>query len=174
MGKKRQWAIARMFGRPGNKIIRGAAFLAAPLVFCLYILWQVILPCPAFGGFFFFLYILWQILVPCPASGGPLFVSTKRGGKTTKGAAAPLETPLVRNGRCGCLVSVCVAYRKISIPKFPLTQRRTPPPACLLRVTVCCADSAPARARARPVYAGTVAHRAFTYAIGLPLGRLIR
>ena len=100
--------------------------MAAPLVFCLY--------------------VLWQIFLPCPASGGPLFVSTKRGGKTTKGAAAPLETPLLRNGRCGCLVLIMPALLEILVPKFPLTQRRTPPPACLLRVTVCRADSAPARA----------------------------
>ena len=52
----------------------------------------------------------------------------------------------MRDGRCGCLVSVCVAYRKIAVPKFPLTLRRTPPPARLLRVTVYGADSAPARA----------------------------
>ena len=108
--------------------------------------WQVILPDHASGGSLFFLYILWWIPLPGPASGGPLFVSTKRGEKATKGAAAPLETPLVRDGRCGCLVSVCTAYRKISVPKFPLTQRRTPPPACLLRVTNRGADSAPARA----------------------------
>jgi len=51
----------------------------------------------ASGGSLFYLYILWQIFVPCPTSGGTLF-DRKKGGKTTKGAAAPLETPLVRNG----------------------------------------------------------------------------
>ena len=72
--------------------------------------------------------------------------SPQKVGKKGALGAAPLRTPLVRDGRCGCLVSICVVYRKISIPKFPLTQRSPPPPACLLRVTVCCADSAPARA----------------------------
>ena len=38
------------------------------------------------------------------------------------------------------------ALHEISVTKFPLTQRSPPPPACLLRVTICCADSAPARA----------------------------
>jgi len=87
----------------------------------------------------------WQVYLPCPASGGTLFYR-KKGGKTTKGAAAPLETLLVRNGGCGCLVSVILALLEISVPKFPLTQRSPPPPACLLRVTNRCADSAPARA----------------------------
>ena len=52
----------------------------------------------------------------------------------------------MRNGRCGCLVLVMPALHEILVPKFPLTQRRTPPPACLLRVTNDSADSAPARA----------------------------
>jgi len=74
--------------------------------------------------------------------------SPQKVGKKGDLGVAPLRTPLVRNGGCGCLISVCVAYRKISVPKFPLTQHGTPPPACLQRVTSCGASSAPARAPA--------------------------
>jgi len=87
-----------------------------------------------FGGF--------RYLVQPPAAP---FLIAKRVEKRLRGCR-PLGTPLLRNGRCGCLVSVMSALLEISVPKFPLTQRSPPPPACLLRVTNYSADSAPARA----------------------------